>query len=278
MIIDCFTYFNEKELLELRIKLLYDKVDKFVITEGDHTHKGDPKELTFLDAAKSLNLPMDKILYVIVNMPNLEQNQDPWFRERMQRDAATAFIGQDDVAFISDLDEIINPESIEYYANIAKKYVNNILRVPLVFLCSRANLRVYNPNREPISWSSPFMVTKKQTEKYTLSEIRESHALGKNDISYGDIYITENNKIQEAGWHFTWMGDDARRQQKINAFLHWDEVKLTDNYVPKNGALDPLGRHDHILLNYPEENLPKLINELPRVKEFLLMDNKEQVA
>jgi hypothetical protein len=122
------------------------------------------------------------------------------------------------------------------------------------------------------------MVTKKQTEKYTLSEIRESHALGKNDISYGDIYITENNKIQEAGWHFTWMGDDARRQQKINAFLHWDEVKLTDNYVPKNGALDPLGRHDHILLNYPEENLPRLINELPRVKEFLLMDNKEQAA
>lgn len=269
MIIDCFSYFNEKELLELRIKLLYDKVDKFVITEGDHTHRGTPKELTFLDTAKKLNLPMDKIHYNIIAMPNSDQAGDPWIRERMQRDAAAAHIGPNDVAFISDLDEIINPDLIDYYVSVAKQHPNNILRVPLVFLCSRANLRIHRPNGESMSWTSPFLVTKQHTEKYTLSEIRESHALGKNNISYSDIYITENNQILEAGWHFTWMGDETRRQQKLNAFLHWDEVKLTDNYIPKNGSFDPLGRKDHILLTYPEENLPKLINELPRVKEFL---------
>jgi hypothetical protein len=36
-IVNCFHYFNEKELLELRIKLLYDKVDQFIITEGRNT-------------------------------------------------------------------------------------------------------------------------------------------------------------------------------------------------------------------------------------------------
>jgi len=269
MIIDCFPYFNEKELLELRIKLLYDKVDKFVITEGDHTHKGDPKPFTFLDTIKQLNIPMEKIIYIQVNLPSKSENPNAWVRERMQRNAASKFIQEGDVAFVGDLDEIINPDFIEYYVSVAKLYPNNILRVPLVFLCSKANLRVHNQNGECTSWSSPFMVMKQQIEKYTLSEIRESHALGTDNISYSDIYITDDNKTQEAGWHFTWMGNEARRQQKLNAFLHWDEVNLTDNYTPRNGSLDPLGREDHILLNYSEKNLPPLINELKNVKEFL---------
>ena len=42
MVIDTFLYYNEIELLELRLKVLYDYVDRFVIVEGDHTHKGDP--------------------------------------------------------------------------------------------------------------------------------------------------------------------------------------------------------------------------------------------
>lgn len=275
MIIDCFSYFNEKELLELRVNLLYDKVDKFVITEGNHTHKGDPKKFTFLDTAKSLNLPMNKIIYIQVNLPSAAENPDAWVRERMQRDAASVFINEGDIAFVSDLDEIINPDLIEYYISVAKKHPTNILRVPLVFLCSKANLRVHKPNGDYISWSAPFIVTKDHLETYTLSDIRESHTLGKNNISYSDIYITENNQIIEAGWHFTWMGDETRRQQKLNAFLHWDEVKLTDNYESKNGSFDPLGRKDHILSTYPEENLPALINDLPRVKEFLFGTKSE---
>jgi len=270
MIIDCFPYFNEKELLELRIKLLYDKVDKFVITEGDHTHKGDPKPITFLETAKNLDLPMDKIIYIPVKLPSKEIVKDAWIRERMQRDVAAEYIGPNDVAFISDLDEIIDPNIIRYYADVAKAHLNNILRVPLAFLCSKANLRVHTINRSPMPWSVPFMITKKHLEKYTLSEIRESYALGKNNLEYGDIFITEDNLVKEAGWHFTWMGDESRRKTKLNSFLHWDEVSLTDNYDPKNGSLDPLGRHDHILLDYPEENLPRLLFDLPRVKNFLL--------
>lgn len=270
MIIDCFSYFNEKELLELRIKLLYDKIDRFIITEGDRTHKGDLKPLTFLETAKKLNLPMDKIIYIPVTLPDNKITKDAWVRERMQRDAASDFIETDDIAFISDLDEIIDPNMIEYYVSVAKKYLNNILRVPLVFLCSKANLRVHTINGLPMSWSTPFMVSKHHLEKYTLSEIRESHALGKHNLDYRDIFITEDNTVKEAGWHFTWMGDETRRKTKLNAFLHWDEVSLTDNYKPKNGSLDPLGRYDHILLDYSEKNLPSLIFDLPRVKEFLL--------
>ena len=270
MIIDCFTYFNEKELLELRIKLLYDKVDKFIVTEGDHTFKGDPKPFTFLDVAKEIGIPMDKIRYIQVSLPNINENPNAWVRERMQRDAAAPFIGNDDIAFVSDLDEIIDPNAIDYYMSTAKSHPNNIIRVPLAFLCSKANLQVHNQVGETIKWTSAFIIMKNHIEKYTLSDIRESYALGKNDISFSSVFITDNNIIKDAGWHFAWMGDESRRRIKLNSFSHWDEVNLSDNYDPKHGSLDPLGRHDHILLNYSKEKLPKLIFDLERVKDFLL--------
>ena len=47
MLIDCFPYFNEKELLELRIATLYDHVDGFLITDANRTHR-EPKNLAAL--------------------------------------------------------------------------------------------------------------------------------------------------------------------------------------------------------------------------------------
>ncbi len=271
MIIDCFPYFNEKELLELRIKLLKDKVDVFMITEADHTHSGKPKDMTLINELKSMSgIPLEKIFYIPVELPSAEKEPNNWVRERMQRDAAGQYIKEGDVAFVSDIDEIINPNMIEYYINTARTYRTNILRVPLAFLCSRADLRVHNEKNTPVSWDSPFFAMKNHLNKYTLSEIRESKALNKNNIVFSDIFITENGKIQESGWHFTWMGDENRRKMKLSSFLHSGEVNLTENYRPKNGSTDPLGRRDHILLKYSEENLPKLINELPNVKSFLL--------
>ena len=71
-IVNCFPYFNEKELLELRIKLLYDKVDQFIITDADRTHSGQPKPFTCIDTLKELGIPQDKITVVQVNVPSFE--------------------------------------------------------------------------------------------------------------------------------------------------------------------------------------------------------------
>ena len=40
MIVDAFTFLNEKELVELRIKYLNELVDCFLIVEADVTHTG----------------------------------------------------------------------------------------------------------------------------------------------------------------------------------------------------------------------------------------------
>ena len=47
MIIDAFTFLNEKELVELRVKYLNDMVDCFLVVEADHTHTGKKENLEF---------------------------------------------------------------------------------------------------------------------------------------------------------------------------------------------------------------------------------------
>ena len=74
MIIDCFPFFapTGEELLKLRVNLLKDVVDKFIIVESDKTHSGKPVERKFLEIAHKQGLPMEKIIYVEHHIPEQE--------------------------------------------------------------------------------------------------------------------------------------------------------------------------------------------------------------
>lgn len=287
-VVDCFPYFNEKELLELRIEMLYDHVDHFIITEADHTHGGHPKAFSCWNVIKELGLPKDKISVIEVGLPNNDQLSDNWFRERFQRNAASRFFDDDTVYIVSDCDEIIDPELISSYAKAVRQFPDRIIRTPLTYLNCRADLAVYHPNGQKATWNTPYMCMKHHTQEYTLSDIRESYAMGLNNLKFKDLFrINQNGKILECGWHFSWMGDRERIKTKMKSFLHCYDldtdifrtavappgseeiINYLDGYVPGPGTLDPYGRTDHILVNYPTELLPKKIFELERVKDFL---------
>ena len=278
MIIDCFSYFNEKELLELRLNLLYDYVDKFIITEGSHTHKGIKKSYEVEELIAQLGLPKEKILILHVDMPDYETEKNPWVRERMQRDAAAQYIEEGDVAFFGDCDEIINPEFIGYYSTLTKNNPNGILRVPLAYLSSSAKYRVYDPYGNTINWRAPFMCMKHHLDKYTPSQIRESHALGIHNLEFPDLLAYDNGIVEDAGWHFSWMGDFSRIKTKEESFLHWDEVKVLNNFKPAENSLDVLGRKDHILKSYDLRNLPAKLFELENIREFLIPNSELSVV
>jgi predicted O-methyltransferase YrrM len=275
-ILDCFPYFNEEELLELRINLLTDYVDKFIITDADHTHSGTPKPFTCKNTLNRLGLMSDKIQVIEVNLPSYDKEPDAWYRERRQRDVAAEFIGCDDIAIVSDCDEIINPEFIRYYCNVAKSHPNSILRIPMVLLNARADLRVFKSDETPIVWDVPFICNKKHLSKYTLSQIRETRAVKTNDIDYSDIFIAQDDKIEEAGWHFSWMGNYERMKIKADSYLHsndtWfgGQLGLSEDYVATNGGKDPLGRDEFILKEISYDVLPPKIFELHRVQKYLL--------
>lgn len=114
MIYDCFSFFNELDLLEIRLNILKDVVDKFVLVEAGETHTGKPKPFYFEEDRGRFSEFLDRIEYVKIDrFPDCCKTA--WARENWQRNAiAKGLVGcsDDDSILISDLDEIPNPEKV----------------------------------------------------------------------------------------------------------------------------------------------------------------------
>lgn len=268
-IVDCFLYCDEAELLELRINLLKDHVDTFIICEADKTFSGLDKPFSCSELLESFGLSQDRFRLIQLNMPYY----DPLFpynayrREKFQRDTLAQYIKDDEIAFVSDCDEIIDPKHIKYYADVAKENQNRILRVPMVYLMGRANYRVYDQNQMPIKWAAPFFCTTQHLKDTTLSELRFNYFDNKNQ-KFESIYITENGNAFDSGWHFSCMGNLEYRNNRLKLF-HQNSVSNFD-YSIRDHTQNPLGIKNIFLKHYFRENLPSHIFTLPKVKNFLL--------
>mgnify|MGYP006135163385 FL=1 len=106
-IYDCFSYWDEDLLLDLRLSILDKYVDYFVIVEGNKTWQNNRKKLQF-DIKKFKNFK-DKIIYVPVE--DMPEGKNPWTRENFQRNCIERGLvnaKEEDWIIISDLDEIPN--------------------------------------------------------------------------------------------------------------------------------------------------------------------------
>ena len=113
-IYDCFSYWDEDLLLDLRLNILDKFVDYFVIVEGNKTWQNNPKKLQF-DINKFSKFK-NKIIYIPVQ--DMPDGDDPYLRENFQRNCILRGLKSahgDDIIIISDLDEIPNPINIEKF-------------------------------------------------------------------------------------------------------------------------------------------------------------------
>ena len=107
---DCFLFFNELDLLELRLLTLDSVVDRFVVVESDITHSGRRKPLFFKDNRNRFSRWLHKIEhYVPKNHP---VSSDPWTNERWQRDRIADVLrpSPQDIITYGDADEIPRPD------------------------------------------------------------------------------------------------------------------------------------------------------------------------
>lgn len=108
-IYDCFSYWDEDLLLELRLNILNNYVDYFVIVEGNKTWQNNLKKLRF--NIKNFSKFRNKIIYIpITDMPD---GDNPYLRENYQRNCICRGLinsSSEDLIIISDLDEIPNPK------------------------------------------------------------------------------------------------------------------------------------------------------------------------
>jgi beta-1,4-mannosyl-glycoprotein beta-1,4-N-acetylglucosaminyltransferase len=114
MLIDAFMFFDELELLEIRLHELDSIVERFILVEAPITHSGREKPLVFLENKHLFERFLPKIEHLIVlDMPS---TGDPWIRERWQRAAIMRGINPSwnsyDLMISSDVDEIPKASSI----------------------------------------------------------------------------------------------------------------------------------------------------------------------
>jgi beta-1,4-mannosyl-glycoprotein beta-1,4-N-acetylglucosaminyltransferase len=118
MLLDAFMFYNELDILELRLEVLDRHVDRFVLVEAEVNHVGGPKELFFQNNKERYAKWLHKIEHVIMTAEEAPKDPNPWSREKYQRECImrglTDTVPDTAVVMVSDVDEIPNLEVIPY--------------------------------------------------------------------------------------------------------------------------------------------------------------------
>ena len=245
MIYDCFIFFNELELLELRLHELAGVVDKFVLVEATQTHTNQPKPLHYQANRARFSAFHDKIIHIIVD--DLPQSSDPWIPENFQRNCIARGLAQcrpDDFVLVSDLDEIPRATTVEkmrreipfkenFPARAAHAFLNSR---PFKYVAHRRGLRRQLRKHHPFVW---------KFEQAFFRHFMNCRSLfppcsfGTRMLRFRDFSCAEELRhsgykiVKDGGWHFSWMGGVQRIQEKLAAYAHQErnrpEIAATGN-------------------------------------------------
>lgn len=255
VVIDAFPFFNELDLLEIRLNSLAPYVDRFVLCEMSITHSGNPKRLWFEENKERFSA--FPITHLIAPIPdkNLDiemgkQSGDAWRLEHYQREYLMNGIQDadpEDIVLLSDLDEIPNLEDYKGEEGAFKQ---------------KMYYYYFNVFTNTHLWKGPIATKRKNI--HTLSRIRNL----RNKIP---------TVVMDGGWHFSTIGTPEQIIYKIESFAHTE--LNTDGYksrIAENRAklIDPYGRAPENWKNYPRYEFTV---EMPSGPSWLL-ENKERYS
>ena len=241
-IYDCFMYFDEDLLLDIRLNTLNKYVKKFVITEATYTHNGNPKKLNF--DIKNFNKFKDKISYIVVdeqpqNILKLSEDdtkkrrgeklilngmaRDYFQRENLKKGLVDSL--NEDLIIISDLDEIPNLETIDF--NLIK---NNIVIFEQKMFYYKLNL-LY----EEFKWFGSKAIKKKNfiSPQWLRNIKSRKYSKWRLDTLFSKKKYSNLIYVKNGGWHFTCIRNAADLEKKLLNFAHHHEfeesgLKLND--------------------------------------------------
>lgn len=217
MIYDCFLYYDEDMLLELRLDVLAPHIDKFVIVESTHTFTGKKKALNF-DISRFQKWA-DKIIYVVFDeVPH----EDAWENERRTRNHLMAGLAQandEDIIIISDVDEIISPVALQHFN---KRALCTVLH--LNFYNYQFNLQVFNADGSPRKCTLAKMTTFRTLQRFFDGKPEDFRNVKRSAIHqrwFKWNYLKYRTRIiPDAGWHFSWLMRPERIAEKMSSISH----------------------------------------------------------
>ena len=293
-IFDCFMYFDEEQVLDLRLNVLNEFVDQFVIVESTYNHKGIKRKLLF-DQSKFQKFK-NKIIYLVYdkipenieiisdNESESEKNRkyimNAVYRENSQRNFITKGLqkaDENDLILISDVDEIPKLSSL----NLSETD-NKIVIFKQDMFYYKFNLVIPN-----FKWSGTKGVKKKNLKSpQWLRNVKDrKYAFYRLDTFFSEKKYTNIKIIPDGGWHFSNIKNAEMIEHKLKSYLHhreFDQVSLSvdeiNNLIKKKQAIYDL-RVDKkvnkvgngVVLNaFNINGLPKYINQnLDKYKKWL---------
>ena len=241
-IYDCFMFFDEEMLLDLRLNIMDKYVDKFVITEANYMHSGKSKKLIF-DINKYSKFK-DKIIYSVVdkqptNIEPVYENDDKETkgrklinnsnkREHYQREMARKPLDEaepDDIILINDVDEIPNLKEVNF-KKINKKII--IFKQKMFYY-------KFNLLYETFPWHGSRACKKKYfiSPQWLRDTKQKKYPPWRLDTLFSKTKYTSIHYVEKGGWHFTNIKLPEDIEKKFLNFLHHQDfeesgLKLVD--------------------------------------------------
>jgi len=234
-IFDCFMYFDEETILDLRLNALDKYVDYFVIVESVFNHRGLERKLTFNH--NRFNRFRDKIIYLNYDKKPKEIKQildsdldfkktgkyilNAALRENGQRNFISNGIQKakdDDVILISDVDEIPNLENLNF-----KEIKQKIILFKQDMFYYKFNLRLPN-----LKWTGTKGCKKKHLKSpQWLRNIKDKkYAFYRMDTFFSKTKYIDIKFINKGGWHFTNLKNAREIEYKLKSYLHHREFDI----------------------------------------------------
>ena len=239
-IYDCTMFFDEKMMYEVRLNILDQFVDKFVVVESLYTHKGNKKKQNFnIEDYKKFK---DKIIYILINEepkdlydlnPNLpdvvgKKRMNSLKRIELQYNSLSKGIVEadpDDLIILSDCDEIPNLENIKL----------NKIRNEILLFKQKAFYYKFNLLHENIDWFGSKACKKKNfiTPQWLRDMKHRKYPFWRFDIFFSKKKYNNIFWIENGGWHFTNVKSPEDIEKKLLNYTHHHEfqdsgIKLDD--------------------------------------------------
>ena len=244
-IFDCFMFFDEEVVVDVRLNTLNEFVDYFIIVESRFTHKGDLRELKFNH--KKFEKFKDKIIYVIDDqiysqteaikpLDNEGEKSRKYifnalYRENGQRNLISKGLSgaeNEDLILISDVDEIPKLN------NINLKIINEkIILFKQDMFYYKFNLHLPN-----LIWTGTKACKKKHlVNPQWLRNIKDrKYSFFRFDTFFSKTKYTDIKIINDGGWHFSNIKTAKEIEFKLKSYLHhreFDENPLSVNEIEK---------------------------------------------
>ena len=236
-IYDCFMFYDEDVILDLRLNILNEYIDYFVIVESKFFHNGKDRKLRF-DIKKYTKF-RDKIIYIIQdNQPSgiqeilkddshgaisAKEINNALLRENSQRNLISQGLkiaAENDLILISDVDEIPNLEKVKL-----KETKNEILMFVQDIFYYKLNR--YLPN---FQWFGTKGCLKKnlKSPQWLRNIKNKKYSFLRIDTLFSDKKYINKRFINHGGWHFSNLKNAEDLELKLKSYLHHRDYEVEE--------------------------------------------------